>query len=134
MMMTTTMALILSQRPSIQQSSSPHTTSKKSSLEYRYQNMPGRGRERRKFPVVLYEILSDPRNFHIIYWMPHGRSWRIHDREKLAKVLCPRYFNHCKFESFTRSATGWGFKRVAEDGEIKTFLLCLKGSDPFSSR
>jgi len=116
MMMTTTMALILSQRPSIQQSSSPHTTSKKSSLEYRYQNMPGRGRERRKFPVVLYEILSDPRNFHIIYWMPHGRSWRIHDREKLAKVLCPRYFNHCKFESFTRSATGWGFKRVAEDG------------------
>jgi len=48
--------------------------------------------------------------------MPHGRSWRVHDREKLAKVLCPRYFNHCKFESFTRSATGWGFKRVAEDG------------------
>mmetsp|Transcript_29770 Transcript_29770/g.61865 ORF Transcript_29770/g.61865 Transcript_29770/m.61865 type:complete len:613 (-) Transcript_29770:54-1892(-) len=116
MMMTTTMALILSQRPSIQQSSSPHTTSKKSSLEYRYQNRPGRGRERRKFPFVLYEILSDPRNFHIIHWMSHGRSWRVHDREKLAKVLCPRYFNHCKFESFTRSATGWGFKRVAEDG------------------
>ncbi|KAL7460767.1 hypothetical protein ACHAXS_001209, partial [Conticribra weissflogii] len=70
---------------------------------------PG-GRERKKFPDVLYEILSDPRNYHIIYWMPHGRSWRVHDREKLAKVLCPRYFNHCKFESFTRSATGWGFK------------------------
>jgi hypothetical protein len=42
--------------------------------------------------------------------MPHGRSWKILDKELVAKVICKKHFNHQNFESFNRSINGWGFK------------------------
>ncbi|KAL7468022.1 hypothetical protein ACHAXS_008259, partial [Conticribra weissflogii] len=66
--------------------------------------------KKKTFPFILHEILSDPESQNIITWMPHGCSWRVLDKEKLAKVICPKYFSHSKFEHFTRSVNGWGFK------------------------
>jgi len=68
------------------------------------------------FPFILHDILSDPESQNIIAWMPHGRSWKVMDKEKLAMVICPTYFSHSKFEHFTRSVNGWGFKPYKKDG------------------
>jgi hypothetical protein len=62
------------------------------------------------FPMKLHAIISNPEYQHIICWMPHGRSWKIIDKDKLASVVCYENFNHDSFGSFTRSVNGWGFK------------------------
>ena len=65
---------------------------------------------RKTFPMILHEVLSNPAYRHIISWMPHGRSWKVHDKEKLTSVVCKEHFGHESFESFYRSVNGWGFK------------------------
>jgi hypothetical protein len=57
--------------------------------------------------------------------MPHGRSWRIIDKEKLASVVCFKNFNHDSFGSFTRSVNGWGFKVSCVHKLIDWCRLCL---------
>ncbi|KAL3794218.1 hypothetical protein ACHAWO_006462 [Cyclotella atomus] len=68
------------------------------------------------FPMKLHAIISNPEYQHIICWMPHGRSWKIIDKDKLASVVCYENFNHDSFGSFTRSVNGWGFKRMVGPG------------------
>ncbi|KAL3787279.1 hypothetical protein HJC23_004153 [Cyclotella cryptica] len=67
------------------------------------------------FPMKLHGIVSNPAYRHIICWMPHGRSWKILDKELLASVVCKKYFNHDNFDSFNRSVNGWGFKVRKEE-------------------
>lgn len=63
------------------------------------------------FPSKLYALLDDPRNYEIIRWMDHGRSWKIVDRKGLNGVL-QKYFKHESEngKSFIRSVNCWGFK------------------------
>eukprot|EP00956_Cyclotella_meneghiniana_P023364 scaffold45430_cov76-Cyclotella_meneghiniana.AAC.1 len=63
------------------------------------------------FPSKLYALLDDPRNYEIIRWMDHGRSWKIIDRKGLNGVL-QKYFKHESEngKSFIRSVNCWGFK------------------------
>ncbi|KAL7487065.1 hypothetical protein ACHAW6_015229 [Cyclotella cf. meneghiniana] len=42
--------------------------------------------------------------------MPHGRAWKIWNKELLVSVVCKEQFKHEKFESFNRQVNGWGFK------------------------
>jgi len=65
-----------------------------------------------EFPSKLHEILSNADFEHIISWMPHGRSWKIHCRKEFLEKVAPQYFKHGKFESFTRQANRWGFRRI----------------------
>lgn len=67
---------------------------------------------RTTFPMKLHAIVSDPKYRHIICWMPHGRSWKIMDKELLATVVCREHFNHDNFDSINRSINGWGFKVI----------------------
>ena len=86
------------------------------------------------FPMKLHDIVSNPKyrqvlkvialtfmssfvvddvhsHFrHIISWMPHGRSWKILDKDLVASVICNECFSHQNFDSFNRSVNGWGFK------------------------
>lgn len=62
------------------------------------------------FPMKLHGIVSNPKYRHIICWMPHGRSWKILDKDLLASVVCRENFNHENFDSINRSINGWGFK------------------------
>lgn len=64
------------------------------------------------FPAKLHKLLSDPNNSDIVTWMPHGRAWKILDKERLLSIAIPAYFGQTKFESFTRQLSGWGFKRM----------------------
>ena len=66
--------------------------------------------QRNNFPAKLHEIVSNPDYQHIICWLPHGRSWKILNKRLLERVICPKHFSHCKFESFNRQVNGWGFK------------------------
>ena len=42
----------------------------------------------------------------IISWMPHGRAWKIHNRELLMTEVVPKYFTMKKYESFQRQING----------------------------
>lgn len=67
------------------------------------------------FPAKLRLILSNPEMSHIISWLPHGYSWKIHDPKMFVDVVMPRYFEkQSKLTSFTRQVNGWGFKRVTQ--------------------
>jgi len=68
------------------------------------------------FPFKLHQILSTPEYEHIISWMPHGRAWKIHNKDLLMRKIVPKYFVQSKYESFTRQLNGWGFKRLHQSG------------------
>ena len=62
------------------------------------------------FPSKLHEIVSNSDYEHIIRWMPHGRAWKVLNKQLLASVVCPYHFSHSSFDSFNRQVNGWGFK------------------------
>mmetsp|Transcript_11764 Transcript_11764/g.20471 ORF Transcript_11764/g.20471 Transcript_11764/m.20471 type:complete len:363 (-) Transcript_11764:247-1335(-) len=68
------------------------------------------------FPARLHKILSEPNNHDAITWMPHGRAWKIRDKNRLIKEVIPNYFVCKKYASFTRQLNGWGFKRLHQSG------------------
>ena len=47
---------------------------------------------------------------------PHGRAWKIHNKDLLVTEVIPKYFVLSKYESFTRQLNGWGFKRLIQAG------------------
>ncbi|KAL3757215.1 hypothetical protein ACHAWU_003877 [Discostella pseudostelligera] len=67
------------------------------------------------FPAKLHQMLSDPQFSNIIVWMPHGRAWRIVDKELLMSKI-HKYFALKRFHSFIRQLSGWGFKRLHQPG------------------
>lgn len=79
--------------------------------------MPGgtRGTDS-NFPAKLHHILSQPGLAHIITWLPHGRSWRLVDRQAFLSQIMPNYFSHSNYASFARQVNGWGFKRLSRKG------------------
>jgi hypothetical protein len=58
------------------------------------------------FPAKLHEIVSNPEYERIIAWRPHGRSWKVKDRELLVRVVLKKHFNHSNYESFNLQSTG----------------------------
>ncbi len=68
------------------------------------------------FPMKLYDMLSNPDNHHAIAWMPHGRAWKVRQKDVFMRTTCPQYFSQTKFESFIRQANGWGFRRIRKEG------------------
>jgi hypothetical protein len=51
----------------------------------------------------------------ILRIQPHGRSWRIVDKELLMSKI-HKYFALKRFHSFIRQLSGWGFKRLHQPG------------------
>ncbi|KAL3785967.1 hypothetical protein HJC23_005676 [Cyclotella cryptica] len=68
------------------------------------------------FPAKLHKMVSDPSNSRAIQWQPHGRAWKVLDKDLLVNVVIPKYFVQTKYESFTRQLSGWGFKRLHQTG------------------
>jgi len=64
-----------------------------------------------KFPEILMEIVSNPRNQEYIQWICHGKAFMIKDRKKFISDVLPRYFfAEAKYTSFTRRLNRWRFK------------------------
>lgn len=64
------------------------------------------------FPHII--LISSIRIF--AFRQPHGRAWKIIDRERLVSEVIPNYYVCKKYESFTRQLNGWGFKRLYQNG------------------
>ena len=56
----------------------------------------------KNFPELLYDVLSVQENAHILSWLPHGKGFIIHDKQRFVDYILPRYFDGAKFTSFTR--------------------------------
>lgn len=57
------------------------------------------------FPWKLHETLSlieKDGNDHIIGWLPHGRSFKIHQQKEFVEMILPKYFIMTKKSSFLR--------------------------------
>jgi len=78
--------------------------------------VPAGKNTRSNFPRKLHQIVSNPDHSHIISWMPHGRAWKVHNKELFMSEVVPEYFVQTKYESFSRQLNGWGFKRLHQSG------------------
>jgi hypothetical protein len=85
------------------------------------------------FPEILYEIISDPENFLIISWLPHGKGFSIHDKHRFATEILPRYFEGTQYSSFTRRLKRWNFERVPRGPEMGAYYnKCFQRGEPES--
>ena len=64
----------------------------------------------RKYPlmIVSYQLIAPS-------FQPHGRSWKIVDKELLISNI-HKYFALKRYHSFVRQLSGWGFKRLHRPG------------------
>lgn len=67
---------------------------------------------RNTFPKTLKYILSQPTLTSIVSWLPHGRSFLVHNAKKMESEVLPRFFKQTKIKSFLRQLNKWGFKRI----------------------
>mmetsp|Transcript_19956 Transcript_19956/g.37563 ORF Transcript_19956/g.37563 Transcript_19956/m.37563 type:complete len:207 (-) Transcript_19956:1738-2358(-) len=70
-----------------------------------------------KLPAKLASILSDQDLTSVIIWLPHGRSWRVLNRDLFAEHALPRYFGHKNYASFVRIINAWGFRRITRGAD-----------------
>lgn len=71
------------------------------------------------FPLKLHEILTQVEkngDEHIIGWLPHGRSFKIHKQEEFMERVLPHYFVMTKKSSFLRQLNLYGFHRLSKAG------------------
>lgn len=95
------------------------------------------GRDIKTFPMKLHEVLKQLEYERVINWLPHGRSFVIHDQHKLISEALPRFFNKAvKYTSFTRQLQLWGFKRVANNSDAGSYFhqLFLRGKPELAKR
>ncbi len=71
---------------------------------------------------------------HVVNWLPHGRSWKIVNRDQFTEIALPRYFGHKNYASFVRIVNAWGFRRVTSGidrdsyyHEVRICNLCVDG-------
>ena len=67
------------------------------------------------FLIKLHTLLDDVEktgNDHIISWLSHGLSFKVHRPQALMKVLAPLYFNQTKWKSFQRQLHLYEFART----------------------
>jgi len=75
----------------------------------------------KNFPETLYDIISAEENQHIISWLPHGQGFILHDKQRFASKILPRFFDGAKFASFTRRLNRWSFARFPRGPEMGAY-------------
>eukprot|EP00984_Skeletonema_dohrnii_P012774 scaffold5212_cov78-Skeletonema_dohrnii-CCMP3373.AAC.2 len=81
-------------------------------------------RSKSDFPIKLYAMLeladTIPEFAQAVTWLPHGRAFRILDKDTFMKEVVPVFFNQTKIRSFNRQLHLWGFRRN-DDRRILNF-------------
>ncbi len=95
----------------------------------------------KNFPAQLHKILSDPVHSEVVTWMvsacsiwnwfrnptcnvptlinllqPHGRAFKVLNKDVFVSSVISKYTTCTKYESFTRQLNSWGFKRLYQSG------------------
>ena len=121
---------------SIRRRTDPYVDCTKLALPAKYQIQrkatPSRGGVAEPFPEKLFRMLSDTHEqgwTDIVSFLPHGRSFAVHDPDRFVQQVMPRYFQQTKWSSFTRQLNLWGFLRVSTGRDVGCFYheLFLKG-------
>ena len=77
------------------------------------------------FPLKVQEMLADVEkqgNSHIVSWLPHGKSFRVHKEEEFVAYILPCYFNQSKLTSFTRQLYMYSFQKVQDGPDQGAFF------------
>jgi hypothetical protein len=71
-----------------------------------------------------------------ITWLPHGRSWKILNRDFFSSYALPRYFGHANNSSFVRVVNAWGFRRIISGPDKDSYYheLFLRGKPNLHSQ
>jgi len=93
------------------------------------------------FPSKLHRMLDEIASEgldHIVGWMPHGRSIKIHKPKEFADLIMHRYFNQSKYTSFQRQLNLYGkYYLYMHINLCDVFIRCVSFiliiSDPYSA-
>mmetsp|Transcript_3574 Transcript_3574/g.6534 ORF Transcript_3574/g.6534 Transcript_3574/m.6534 type:complete len:259 (+) Transcript_3574:96-872(+) len=67
------------------------------------------------FPSKLYEMLEYVEQMglcDVISWLPHGRAFKIHNKDIFMSHVAKRFFKATKLRSIHRQMNLWGYKRI----------------------
>lgn len=67
------------------------------------------------FPSKLYQMLEFAEHTgldYIVSWLPHGRAFKIHNKEEFMIHVAAHFFKATKLRSVHRQLNLWGFKRI----------------------
>jgi len=67
------------------------------------------------FPLVLHKMILEAPD-DIISFTPDGRSFVIHDKQRLVEEVLPKHCKQTKFVSFSRQLNLYGFRRMKRSG------------------
>lgn len=64
-----------------------------------------------------------------ISWLPTGKAFKVHDKERFVKEVMPSFFGTQSFKTFQRNLNLWGFTRVSKGPhkDVCSHPLFLKG-------
>jgi hypothetical protein len=76
------------------------------------------------FLCKLHEMLDDVEktgDHHIVSWLDHGRSFRVHKPKSFVQKIIPYYFNQSKYKSFQRQLHLYEFTRITRGPEAGAY-------------
>lgn len=69
-----------------------------------------------KFPIKLFQILQEaettPYLAEIVSWLPDGKSFKVHQKEKFSRSILPATFGTNVYKSFQRNLHFWGYHNI----------------------
>lgn len=57
----------------------------------------------------------------IVSWLPHGRAFRVKNKELFVAKMMSTYFKQTKFKSFQRQLNLWGFTRITDGADAGAY-------------
>jgi hypothetical protein len=73
-----------------------------------------------KFPWKLHRLLdeAEAKGYEeVISWMPGGKTFKVHSKQRFSEDVMPQYFDSTKVRSFQRSLNLWGFQTVQKGAD-----------------
>ena len=103
---------------SVRSSSSPTTPSNGPTAEVAQQL---------RFPWKLHLLLERceyEKHESIVSWLPNGKSFKVHDKERFVKEIMPSFFGTQSFKTFQRNLNLWYVTKRAMCS-VSTCVLCV---------
>jgi hypothetical protein len=94
-----------------------HSTNRQTAMDSPTDEKRGVGGTRHfpwKLHFLLEQVEETGTHASIIAWLPGGRSFKVHQKDKFAIIVLPAFFNTTKYKSFQRSLNLWGFETVSK--------------------
>jgi hypothetical protein len=76
------------------------------------------------FPFALHNMLyfaEEEGLVPIVSWLPHGRAFRVKNKELFVAKMMSTYFKQTKFKSFQRQLNLWGFTRITDGADAGAY-------------